>query len=295
MKPSAFTYHAPRTLAEALDLVATLDNARVLAGGQSLLPMMNYRVVQPEHLIDLGRISELSFVEATPEGLAIGAMTAQRMIERSATVQTHCPLLVDALFHVGHQQTRNRGTIGGSLCHLDPSAELPVTACALDAVLTAASKTGRRRIAFADFAAGYLTSSLKPDEILVRIDFGKWPAHAGSAFEEYAVRPADFAIVSIAAVVAMDDGDIITEVRLAGGGIAPVPTRLATVEALLKGERASAALIARAAEAAAALPAEGDDMNPPEYRQELAGHLTQRALGKAIERARARTRARAHT
>jgi aerobic carbon-monoxide dehydrogenase medium subunit len=291
MKPHPFTYHAPQTLAEALDLVATLDDARVLAGGQSLMPMMNYRVVQPEHLIDLGRIPDLGFIEATPDGLAIGAMTTQRTIERSETVQKHCPLLIDALFHVGHQQTRNRGTIGGSLCHLDPSAELPVTACALDAVLTAASKTGRRKIAFADFPAGYLTSSLAPDEILVQIDFGKWSQHAGSAFEEYAVRPADFAIVSVAAVVAMGEDDIITRARLAAGGIAPVPTRLSTVEALLKGERASAALIERAAEAAAVLPADGDEMNPSEYRQELVGHLTQRALSKAIERAHARAHA----
>jgi carbon-monoxide dehydrogenase medium subunit len=291
MKPTDFTYHAPQTLAEALDLVATLDNARVLAGGQSLLPMMNYRVVQPEHLIDLGRIPELNFVEATPDGLAIGAMTPQRVIERSAIVQKHCPLLIDALFHVGHQQTRNRGTIGGSLCHLDPSAELPVTACALDAVLTAASKNGRRKIAFADFPAGYLTSSLASDEILVQADFGKWPQPAGSAFEEYAVRPADFAIVSVAAVVMMGEGDIIAEARLAAGGIAPVPARLTTVEALLKGKRISAALIERAAAAAAALPADGDDMNPAEYRQELAGYLTQRALTKAAERARTRVHA----
>jgi len=287
MKPSAFTYHAPQTLAEALDLIATLDNARVLAGGQSLLPMMNYRVVQPEHLIDLGRIPELSFVEAQDEGLVIGAMTPQRAIERSAMVQKNCPLLIDALFHVGHQQTRNRGTIGGSLCHLDPSAELPVTACALDAVLTAASKTGRRKIAFADFPAGYLTSSLAPNEILLQMEFEKWPQHAGSAFEEYAIRPADFAIVSVAAVVVISEDDIISDARLAAGGIAPVPARLTSVEALLKGERASAALIERAAAAAAALPAEGDEMNPAEYRQELAGHLTQRALARAIERARA--------
>jgi len=286
VKPSAFTYHAPKTLAEALDLAATLDNARVLAGGQSLMPMMNYRVVQPEHLIDLGRISELAFVEDTVEGLKVGAMTTQRTIERSGVVQKRCPLLIDALFHVGHQQTRNRGTIGGSICHLDPSAELPVTACALDAVLTAASKTGRREIPFADFPAGYLTSSLQPDEILVQIDFGKWPARAGAAFEEYAVRPADFAIVSVAARVALNEDGIITEARLAAGGIAPVPTRLISIEAMLKDERASAALIESAAAAAAALPAAGDDMNSADYRRELAGHLTQRALSKALQRVR---------
>jgi aerobic carbon-monoxide dehydrogenase medium subunit len=294
MKPSAFTYHAPKTLAEALDLVAGLDNARVLAGGQSLMPMMNYRVVQPEHLIDLGRIPELAFIEDTADGLKIGAMTTQRSIERSKLVHQKCPLLTDALFHVGHQQTRNRGTIGGSICHLDPSAELPVTACALDAEMTVASTTGRRTIAFADFPAGYLTTSLEPGEILVAVDFGQWPDRAGSAFEEYAVRPADFAIVSIAAVIAVGDGDVIMTARLAAGGIAPIPTRLTSVEALLKGERVSDALIARAAAEAAALPAAGDDANPPDYRRELAGHLTQRALTKAVQRARERAHAREH-
>jgi carbon-monoxide dehydrogenase medium subunit len=294
MKPSAFTYHAPKTLAEALDLVARLDNARVLAGGQSLMPMMNYRVVQPEHLIDLSRIPELAFIEDTAGGLKVGAMTTQRSIERSKLVRHKCPLLIDALFHVGHQQTRNRGTIGGSICHLDPSAELPVTACALDAVMMVASKTGRRKIPFADFPTGYLTTSLEQNEILVAVDFGKWLEGAGSAFEEYAVRPADFAIVSIAAVIAVGDGDIITAARLAAGGIAPVPTRLTSVEAMLKGERVSDELIARAAAAAAALPAEGDDANPPDYRQELAGHLTQRALTKAVQRARERAHARTH-
>jgi carbon-monoxide dehydrogenase medium subunit len=286
MKPSPFTYHAPRTLDEALDLLATLDNARVLAGGQSLMPMMNYRVVQPEHLIDLGRIAELAFIDDTPESLKIGAMTTQRAIERSALVHERCPLLTDALFHVGHQQTRNRGTIGGSICHLDPSAELPVTACALDAVMIAAGKTGRRKIPFADFPAGYLTSSLEPNEILIAIDFGRWPQRAGSAFEEYAVRPADFAIVAIAAVIAIDGDDIITEARIAAGGIAPVPTRLTGVEAILKGQRPSEALVEHAGAVAAAVAAKGDDANPPEYRQELAGHLTQRALTKAVQRAR---------
>lgn len=286
MKPSPFTYHAPRTLDEALDLLAALDNARVLAGGQSLMPMMNYRVVQPEHLIDLGRIAELGFIDDTPDGLQIGAMTTQRTIERSALVRQRCPLLIDALFHVGHQQTRNRGTIGGSICHLDPSAELPVTACALDAVTIAAGKTGRRKIPFADFPAGYLTSSLEPNEILIAIEFGRWPQRGGSAFEEYAVRPADFAIVSIAAVIAIDGNDIITEARVAAGGIAPIPARLTGVEKILKGQRPSDTLVKRAGAVAAAVSVEGDDANPPEYRQELAGYLTQRALAKAVQRAR---------
>jgi carbon-monoxide dehydrogenase medium subunit len=267
----------------------------VLAGGQSLMSMMNYRVVQPEHLIDLGRIPELVFVEDAPNGLRVGAMTTQRTIERSTLVLRRCPLLIDALFHVGHQQTRNRGTIGGSICHLDPSAELPVAACALDAVMTVASTRGQRKIPFAEFPAGYLTSSLEPDEVLVRIDFGPWPERAGSAFEEFAIRPADFAVVSIAAAVTMDGSNTISEARIAAGGIAAVPMRLSTVETTLKGERADADLFERAGEMAAALPAEGDGNNPSEYRQELAGHLTQRALTKAVQRARATELARSLT
>jgi carbon-monoxide dehydrogenase medium subunit len=287
MKPSAFDYHAPKTLGEALELVATLENARVIAGGQSLMPMMNFRIVQPDHLIDLGRIPELTFLQDSPEGLKVGAMTTQRSIERSDVVRRRCPLLTDALMHVGHQQTRNRGPIGGSICHLDPSAELPVTACALDAVMIAASRNGRRTITFADFAEGYLTTSLEPAEILVQIDFPSWPERAGSAFEEFAVRPADFAIVSIAAMIALDDRHLIAEARLAAGGIGPVPMRLASIEATLLGQRPEPELIKSAASAAAALPCEGNEENPSEYRRDLAGHLTERALRNAVLRASA--------
>lgn len=286
MKPSPFTYHAPSTLDEALALVATLDNARVLAGGQSLVPMLNLRVAQPDHLIDLGRIAELTGLEDTPAGLRIGAMTTQRTIERSAAVRQSCPLLIDALRHVGHQQTRNRGTIGGSLCHLDPSAELPVAACALDPILTIASRAGRRQIPFSEFPAGYLTSQLEPDEILVRIDFGQASPGTGTAFEEFARRPADFAIVSVAAMVTTDVDGTVSEVRIAVGGIDASPVRLDAAEAMLTGRPADAARIKEAAAIATALPADGDLNNPAEYRQELAGVLTERALTKALQQSR---------
>ena len=235
MKPFPYTYHAPRTLDEALHLMATLDNARVLAGGQSLVPMLNFRIAQPDHLIDLGRIAELAVVQDTAGGLQIGAMTTQRVIERSDLVRRRCPLLIDALYHVGHQQTRNRGTIGGSLCHLDPAAELPVAACALDPVLLVASHAGRRKIRFSDFPAGYLTSSLAPNEILIQIDFKPWAEGAGTAFEEFACRPADFAVVSVAAIVELDADHVISQARLAIGGIAAVPLRLSAVESMLTG------------------------------------------------------------
>jgi carbon-monoxide dehydrogenase medium subunit len=284
MKPSPYTYHAPRSLDEALHLLASLDNARVLAGGQSLIPMLNFRVAQPDHLIDLGRIPDLAFLQDTQDGLQIGAMTTQRAIERSPVVRQQCPLLIDALYHVGHQQTRNRGTIGGSLCHLDPAAELPVAACALDPVLMVASHDGRREIPFAEFPAGYLTSNLEPNEILVQINFRPWAKATGTAFEEFACRPAEFAIVSVAAIVEMVDKRTISKARLAIGGISAIPTRLSAVESILKGRYADSALIERAAAAAAASPADGDSNSPAEYRQELAGLLTQRALTKAVER-----------
>ena len=213
MKPAPFTYHAPRSLREALRLMGTLDNARVLAGGQSLIPMLNYRVLQPDHIIDLGRIPELAGMDDTPRGLRIGAMTTQRTIEQCPEVRKRYPLLIDALNHVGHQQTRNRGTIGGSLCHLDPAAELPVMACALDPIMCIASHDGRREIPFSDFPVGHLTSLLEPDEILVAIIFKPLPEHTGTAFEEFAYRPADFAVVSVAAAITMDSSGQIAEAR----------------------------------------------------------------------------------
>jgi aerobic carbon-monoxide dehydrogenase medium subunit len=285
MKPAPYTYHAPKSIGEALDLLATLDNARVLAGGQSLVPMLNFRVTQPDHLIDLGRIPELVFLDEAPDGLRIGAMTTQRAIERSTLVGERCPLLIDALFHVGHQQTRNRGTLGGSLCHLDPAAELPVAACALDPLLTIRSRSGHRQIPFSEFPASYLTSSLATDEILVEVTFRPLPQGTGTAFAEFACRPADFAIVSVAAVVTVT-ADQISEAAIALGGVGPVPVRLATVEAALRGCRIDEELIEHAATMAADWPSEGDDLYPAEYRQELAGFLTRQALSGAISRSR---------
>jgi carbon-monoxide dehydrogenase medium subunit len=211
-------------------------------------------------------------------------MTTQRVIERSAVVRKRCPLLIDALFHVGHQQTRNRGTLGGSLCHLDPSAELPVAACALDPLLTVSSRSGRRQIPFSEFPTGYLTSTLAADEILVQVKFKPLPVGTGTAFAEFACRPADFAIVSVAAVVTVTDSNRIAEAAIALGGVAGVPVRLAAVEAALRGHRIEPALIEHAATMAADWPSEGDDVNPAEYRQELAGLLTRQALSGAISR-----------
>ncbi|MDB5642774.1 MAG: aerobic-type carbon monoxide dehydrogenase, middle subunit CoxM/CutM-like protein, partial [Hyphomicrobiales bacterium] len=195
MKPPPFSYHDPATLQQAVELLATLDNAKPLAGGQSLMPMLNMRFVLPDHVIDLNRVAELSGVRITDERVEIGAMTRQRDIEFSAEVAQACPILIEALHHVGHRQTRNRGTVGGSICHLDPAAELPTLACALDAIVDVIGPNGAREIPFAEFPIGYMTPSIGFDEIVTRVSFPLWPREAGHSFQEFARRHGDFAIV----------------------------------------------------------------------------------------------------
>lgn len=289
MKAPAFKYHAPRSVAEAVALMGSLDNARVLAGGQSLMPMMNLRVAAPDHLVDLGRIAELARIEADDEGLWIGAMTSQRAVERSDVVAQACPLLAEAIAHVGHQQTRNRGTVGGSLCHLDPGAELPVVASALDAELEIAGPGGLRRLKFHDFAADYLTSTLAADEILVRLRAPRQAAREGSAFLEFNRRPADFAIVSVATRLRLDGAGAIASAAIAVGGASFKPLRLGEIEAALVGKAPDEATLAQAGEAAAATPCDGDELYPADYRQDLLGTLVRRALTRAALRAGAQT------
>src|SRR4051794_36192957 len=166
MKPPPFQYHDPKTLTEAVGLLGTLDNAKLLAGGQSLMPMLNMRFVLPDHVIDLNRVDGLSYIRETGGALEIGAMTRQRELEFSELVQRKCPLMQDAIPLLGHRQTRNRGTLGGSLCHLDPSAELVSVASALDATVVVSGKGGTREIDFAAFPVAYLTPAIEPNELL---------------------------------------------------------------------------------------------------------------------------------
>src|SRR5438105_6305651 len=176
MKPPPFSYHDPRTVTEAVELLGRLENAKLLAGGQSLMPMLNMRFVQPDHIIDLNRVEGLSYIREASGALEIGAMTRQRDLEYSDVVRARWPILHEALLHVGHRQTRNRGTIGGSLCHLDPSAELVTVAAALDAEIVATGPAGERRITFADFPAYYMTSTLEPTELLSAVSLPCWAA-----------------------------------------------------------------------------------------------------------------------
>ncbi|MGA2994051.1 FAD binding domain-containing protein [Bradyrhizobium sp.] len=282
MKAPPFRYHRPSTIAEAVELLATLDNARAIAGGQSLMPMMNFRLVTPDDLIDLGGIEELVGLTEGKSALSIGAMTTQRRLERSEIVARQCPLITAALRHVGHQQTRNRGTIGGSLCHLDPGAELPVAAAALDAVLIAVGRSGERLIPFAEFSVGLLSNALSPGELLARIELPKAAPRTGVAFVEFNRRPADFAVVSVAASLALDAAGRIAQAAIAVGGSFEAPVRLGAFETACAGRRPEPALFDVASREAEAIECVGDDVYPAEYRRELAGVLVRRALDSAL-------------
>jgi aerobic carbon-monoxide dehydrogenase medium subunit len=277
MKPASFAYYDPRTLDEALSLLGTLEDARLLAGGQSLMPMMNMRVVQPANVIDLNRVEELSYIRLSGHVLEIGAMTRQRDIEFSDVVREAFPLMYEAVRHIGHRQTRNRGTIGGSLCQLDPSAELVSVAAAVDATVVVASQGGRREIPFAKFPLGLMTPAIEPNEILVAIRFPLWRSGHGYGFEEFARRHGDFALASAAALLEMD-GQRITRARVTVGGIAPQPQ---TLPAKLEGRNASDALFDEAAQACNGLEAMNDVNTDEHYRRRLAKAMVGRALRKA--------------
>ncbi|MFZ0609928.1 MAG: FAD binding domain-containing protein, partial [Xanthobacteraceae bacterium] len=209
MKPAPFDYHAPRQLKEAAALLASLPNAKILAGGQSLVPMMNFRYLIVDHLIDLGHVEDLRGVAAIDGQLRMGAMTRQRDLESSPEIARHCPLLTEALRHVGHRQTRNRGTIGGSLAHADPAAELPAVCAAYDAVLHLASIRGLRAVPFRDFPVGYMATALEPDEMIAAIELPIWRRGHGHGFHEFARRHGDFALAGAAALLDIGAGGVV--------------------------------------------------------------------------------------
>jgi carbon-monoxide dehydrogenase medium subunit len=285
MKPPAFEYHAPETIEEAVGLLSSLENSRLLAGGQSLMPMLNMRYAMPDHLIDLNRVQGLSRIELTASELRIGAMARQRDIEFSPDIAKRCPILIEAIRHVGHRQTRNRGTIGGSLCHLDPSAEM-VTLCAvLDATVTAVGPSGPRTLPFAEFPSAFMTSSLAPDECLAGINIPLWPAGHGYSFVEFSRRHGDFALVSAAALLELDRTSMIKRVAIALGGVGFAPLRMPSIETTLVGRQAAPALWTEAAKACTGIEALEDVHASSAYRRRLAVAMARRALAVAGERA----------
>jgi carbon-monoxide dehydrogenase medium subunit len=281
MKPPPFAYHDPTTLDEAAELLGRLDNSLPLAGGQSLMPMLNFRVVAPDHLIDLNRIEALSYIAIADGAGRFGAMTRQRDLEFSPEVTRAFPVVYEALKHVGHRQTRNRGTFGGSLCHLDPSAELVNMVALHDGVLEAASCGKRRTIKIADWVSGAMTHSLVPGELLATIELRTWPAGHGYAFEEFARRHGDFAIAAVGCLVTLDNGAI-DGASLCVSGLGPAPVRVAEAERLLIGEQPSHEVFRAAAVAAESLEAMSDVYVTSAYRKHLARILTYRALERAV-------------
>ena len=287
MKPASFSRLVPTSVAEALAMLGThAPEACVLAGGQSLVPMMNFRLARPAVLVDLNRVSELACIRDEGDHLAIGAMTRERTIENSNLVRAASPLLHEATLHIAHLPIRSRGTIGGSIANADPAAEYPAVVLALDATLVVQSVRGERRIPADEFFDGVLSTALEPDEILTEIIVPKMPAGSGAAFVEIARRHGDFALAGVAAQLTLA-GDAVTSIRLAACGVGPCPIRLVNTEAQIRAGGLSESAIKSAVRAAAAeVDPDGDVHATVAFRRRLAGVMTKRALVKASERAR---------
>jgi carbon-monoxide dehydrogenase medium subunit len=287
MKPSAFAYHAPTTLDQALLLASTLDNAKLLAGGQTLMPMMNFRFVQPDNLIDLNTVPELQGIDLLPGKLRIGAMTRQRDIERSELVRRIAPLIPEAYSLVSHPQIRNRGTLGGSLCHLDPASEQPCFLAAQGATLVVRGPRGERRVPIAEWSLGYMTPNLEHDEVLTGIECDVWPPGHGWSFTEYARRAGDYAIVGVAALAECDAQRRIKRLAVALCGIAAGPVRLLDAEMEATGKPADEAAILTLQAAARSIDTMSDAHVSADYRKHLASVLTGRALRVTFARMKA--------
>lgn len=288
MKPAPFKYIAAESLAHALALKAEHgDEARFLAGGQSLVPTMNFRLAQPAVLIDINPLEMLSSLSrVNGHALRIGALTRYRTLERDASIAQTLPLIAEALPHIAHPQIRNRGTIGGNLSHADPASELPAIVVALQGRLRAQSARGERWIAASDFFVGPLTTALAEDEMLTEIELPIQPARSGSCFMEVARRKGDFALLGIAAVVTVDEAGVCTRVRaaLCGGGETPIDVSEAA--AVLIGRKdTDLAIIDAAAAVRQAIDPSGNMHADPAYQRHLAGVLAKRALTIALERA----------
>jgi carbon-monoxide dehydrogenase medium subunit len=295
MKPAPFEYEAPESLEAALDLLARhaqsgedAGEVKVLAGGQSLLPVMNFRLAQPALLVDLNRVAELDYVRPTAAGgLSLGAMTRQRRLERDPAVAERAPLLHEAMPFVAHPQIRNRGTLGGSLAHADPAAELPAVAVALDARFRLARAGSERWVEAGDFFLGLLSTALEVDELLVEVELPPPPPRTGWAFLEVARRHGDYAQVGVAARVSLEEDGRCREAGLTFLSVGTGPVAARKAAGTLAGTLPSSAAFAAAAEAVQAEISPLDDVHASaRFKRHLAGVLTARALTQATARSR---------
>jgi CO/xanthine dehydrogenase FAD-binding subunit len=287
MKPPRFHYCAPHMLDEALALLdQNSEDTKVLAGGQSFVPLLNMRLASPTYMVDINHIAELHYIEQEDSYLAIGATVRQRQVERSVLVQEKHPLLVEVIKHIGHMQIRNRGTVVGSIAHADPSAELPALLTCLNGEVLVQSIHGERVIKAEEFFTGYLSTTLEPGEMLTEVRFPLIAPEAGWAFLEFARRSGDYALVGAAAVLNPTADDHCMSARIAYLGIAGAPIRGYDVEAALVGTALDEAALDAAAEASSMLVSNdmGDVHATVEYRRVLTGELTKRVLRTAWER-----------
>lgn len=288
MKPGRFTYEAPVTIEGVLSsLAARGEDAKLIAGGQSLAPMLNMRLARPEHLIDINGLTELAEIRFDGDRLSIGAMVRHAALASNELVRRHCPMLAHAAETIGHYAIRQRGTIGGSLAHADPAAQLPLAALVLDAEIEIRSAAGRRTLPARDFFVSVFTTVLTPDELIVAVHVPVANPRQGWGYRLFNRRAGDFAIVSVAATLTRTGNGGIGDLRLAIGGIGPVPVR---VESMAAGELAGAASqdwpAIVAASVAETVEIEENERTPEDFRRELVAALTREALDQALENAR---------
>jgi carbon-monoxide dehydrogenase medium subunit len=286
MKPPSFDYVRADTVEDALAALASLGpDAKILAGGQSLVPMLNFRLLRPTTLVDINRIASLSFVSDEAQTIRIGALTRHHRLETSPVIAAHLPVIAEAMRHVAHLAIRNRGTIGGSLSHADPAAELPMMAVLLDAQLTIAAAAGKRTVPARAFFVDALTTDLRDGEMLTEIEIPKLAPQSGWGFAEVSRRGGDFALAAAAAILTLRGGTI-AEARIAVMGVGKTPLRMSETEAMLAGQTMSPDLLEQAAEAVrTAVEPETDLHASADYRRHLIGVLTQRTLADAWRRA----------
>jgi CO/xanthine dehydrogenase FAD-binding subunit len=287
MKPPRFEYAVPHKTDEAVALLSQHgDRAKVLAGGQSLVPLLNFRLARPEVLVDVNRVAELAYVRPLESGVAIGALTRQHTVERADVIRARLPIVAEACRLIGHLPIRHRGTIGGSLAHADPASELPAVMVALEAELTVTRRGSRRTLPAEQFFTGMLTTALAPDELLTEVRVPGLPPRTGSAFIEIARRAGDFALVGIAVLVTLDDGGRVTRARLALCGAGPTPVRAREAERVLVGERPDGRVLDEAAEKIAAATDPPSDIHASAaFRKKLARHVGRQAIELAVRRA----------
>lgn len=289
MKPPPFEFYDPRSLNEALSLLNQYGtDAKILAGGQSLMPLMNLRLARPKVIVDINRVPELAYINTSNGGgLAIGGLTRQRTVERSGLVREQNPLLAASISLIGHLQIRNRGTVGGSFVHADPAAELPALALLVEAEFVLRSLSGQRVAQARDFFHNYMTTAIEPTELLSEIRFPAWNRRCGWAIQEISRRQGDFAVAGVATLLTLNTNDACEDARIALFGVGATPLRIEKAEALLKGTHLRSEDLAEAARVVSeVLEPDSDVHASSEYRKEVAGVLTRRALETSLQRLR---------